>query len=344
MICAVRILTFFILVSVTYLMLAETPPIKLVIQGGAGVLKRDEFTAEKEKAYRDALKEALQIGDTILRKGGKSLDAVEAVIRFMEDSPLFNAGKGSVLNAEGKVEMDASIMDGNMMTAGAVAAVTTIKNPIVAARKVMEKSEHVMMVGAGAEKFAAELGLEIVDPSYFIIERRRQELIKEQQKKKQEQHGGHGGPPSELQSQKEHGTVGAIALDAHGDLAAGTSTGGRTNKLLGRVGDSAIIGAGTYAKNKVCAVSGTGHGEYFMQTVAAFNICALMEHKGLDAKTAAEQVLDEIKALGGDGGVIVLDGRGRHAMVMNTEGMYRGVIDATGAMEVLIFKSEDAAP
>lgn len=309
--------------------------IALVIHGGAGTILREEMTPEKEKAYRDALQAALQSGYAILKKGGTALDAVEAAIRPLEDSPLFNAGKGSVFNSDGKIEMDAAIMDGRTLKAGSVAAVTNIKNPITAARAVMDKSPHVMLIGKGAEEFAAEQSVEIVDPSYFFTDFRYQQLLKEKEKERKQQEQTQPAP----QSQEKHfGTVGAVALDSQGNLAAGTSTGGRTNKHYGRLGDSPVIGAGTYANNKTCAVSATGFGEYFLRTVAAYNISALMEYKGLSVQKAAEQVLQQIQQMGGDGGVIVLDHDGNFALPFNTAGMYRGYMTADGQMRVEIYK------
>ncbi|HSP07095.1 MAG TPA: isoaspartyl peptidase/L-asparaginase [Acidobacteriota bacterium] len=316
--------------------------ITLVIHGGAGTITREEMTPEKEKSCRDDLTRALQAGYAILKKGGNSLDAVEAAVRVMEDSPWFNAGKGSVFNSDGKIEMDAAIMDGSTLKAGAVAAVTDVKNPIRAARAVMEKSSHVFLIGPGAEKFAAEQGLEIVDPKYFYTDFRYQQLLKEKDRERQQKQQPQTQPqsqPPQSEPQEEHfGTVGALALDARGNLAAATSTGGRTNKRYGRVGDSPIIGAGTYANNKTCAVSATGTGEIFLRTVAAYNISALMDFKGLGVKEAADQTMKEVGELGGEGGLIVLDHNGNYALVFNTPGMYRGVITPDGKMDVQIYK------
>ncbi|HET8798032.1 MAG TPA: isoaspartyl peptidase/L-asparaginase, partial [Thermoanaerobaculia bacterium] len=244
----------------------QAPPqakFMLVVHGGAGTITRASMTPELEKQYRETLEQALRAGHAILAKGGSALDAVEATIRVLEDSPLFNAGKGAVFTHEGRNELDASIMDGKTKAAGSVAGVTIIRNPITAARAVMEKSEHVMMVGRGAELFATKMGIEIVDPSYFWTERRWKSLQKELQKEQQ----NHAGPHAELAwgDEKKFGTVGAVALDRAGNLAAGTSTGGMTNKQFGRVGDAPIIGAGTYAENETCAVSATGHGEFFIR-------------------------------------------------------------------------------
>ncbi|MDX5347131.1 MAG: isoaspartyl peptidase/L-asparaginase [Hymenobacteraceae bacterium] len=316
--------------------------ITLVIHGGAGTITRQNMTPEKEKAYQEALDQALQAGYTVLKQGGSSLDAVEAAIVLMENSPLFNAGKGAVFTNEGKNELDASVMDGKTGKAGAVAGITTVKNPVKAARAVMEKSEHVMMVGAGAEKFAAAQNLEIVDPEYFKTETRYQQLqkLKEKEKPVLDHNGGSGQAPELIfiEGQK-FGTVGAVALDAYGNLAAATSTGGMTNKRYGRVGDSPIIGAGTYADNNTCAVSATGHGEFFIRNVVAYDIAALMKYKNMSVQKAAETVvLQKLVQQGGEGGVIALDKKGNIAMPFNTAGMYRGYIKANGTSQVAIYK------
>jgi beta-aspartyl-peptidase (threonine type) len=298
----------------------------LVMHGGAGTITRASLTPELEKQYRDAMKLALQTGNAVLAKGGTSLDAVEAAIRVLEDSPLFNAGKGAVFTHEGKNELDASIMDGKTRRAGAVAGVTIIRNPISAARAVMDKSKHVMMAGRGAELFATKMGLEIVDPSYFWTERRWKALQKELLQE----------APVEP---KKFGTVGAVALDKDGNLAAGTSTGGTTNKQYGRIGDSPIIGAGTYADNKTVAVSCTGDGEYFIRLTVARDIAALVEYKQLSVKEAGNEVImKKLKELGGEGGAIILDHNGNFAMPFNSEGMYRGWIGADGVAHVEIYR------
>lgn len=304
----------------------------LVIHGGAGTITRQSMTAEVEKQYRDTLTEALRTGHAILAKGGTSLDAIEATIRVMEDSPLFNAGKGAVFTHDGKNEMDASIMDGRTKAAGSVAGVTIIRNPITAARAVMEKSEHVMMVGRGAELFATQQGLEIVDPSYFWTERRWKALQKELMQEK---------PRAVLDfaDEKKFGTVGAVALDQHGNLAAGTSTGGMTNKMYGRVGDAPIIGAGTYAENESCAVSATGHGEFFIRWTVAYDIAALVKYRGLSVQQAGDEVIHKkLVPVKGEGGVIILDRNGNFATPFNSEGMYRGHIGADGKPVVAIYK------
>ncbi|PSL30249.1 isoaspartyl peptidase/L-asparaginase family protein [Dyadobacter jiangsuensis] len=336
--------------------------ITLVIHGGAGTITRANMSPEREKAYREGLDLALQKGYEVLKKGGTSVQAVEAAIHVMEDSPLFNAGKGAVFTNEGKNEMDAAIMEGKTLKAGAVAGVTTIKNPISAAIAVMDQSVHVMMAGKGAEQFAKEKGLQIVDPSYFYTEARYKALERAKAQEKteldhnaKEENGGKGGTeeggkgkspsspssPSSLifTEGKKFGTVGCVALDKYGNLAAGTSTGGMTNKRYGRIGDAPIIGAGTYANNATCAVSATGHGEYFIRSVVAHDISALMEYKGLSLADAAnEVVMKKLVERGGEGGVIAVDRNGNVAMPFNSEGMYRGYIKSDGKREILIYK------
>lgn len=309
--------------------------IALVIHGGAGTITRANMSPEAEKQYRETLEQALRTGHAILAKGGSSLDAVEATVRVMEDSPLFNAGKGAVFTHEGRNELDAAIMDGKTKKAGSVAGVTIIKNPITAARAVMEKSEHVMMVGRGAELFATRAGLEVVDPTYFWTERRwkslQNELLKEQGQKPQ--------ASLDFGDEKKFGTVGAVALDRDGNLAAATSTGGMTNKKFGRVGDAPIIGAGTYADNESVAVSATGHGEFFIRWTVAYDIAALVKYRGLTVEQAAHEVIHKkLAPVKGEGGVIVLDRNGNYAMPFNTEGMYRGVIGGDGVARVEIYK------
>jgi beta-aspartyl-peptidase (threonine type) len=311
----------------------------LVIHGGAGVIDRKEMTPEKEAAYHAALDEALRAGHAVLKAHGTSLDAVIVAIRIMEDSPLFNAGKGAVLNAEGFVEMDASLMDGATRKAGAVGGVKHIKNPIELARLVMDKTPHVLLAGNGAEVFAKQQGITLMPPEYFITEHRKQQLERVKKQEAEKAKGKTGSflelPPGNLR----FGTVGAVALDQHGNLAAGTSTGGMVNKRFGRLGDSPIIGAGTYADNATCAVSGTGHGEYFIRCVVSHDIAALMEYKKYSVKKAAEEVvLKKLKALGGTGGVIALDRKGNFAQPFNTDGMHRGYIRADGKPVTAIFK------
>ena len=296
----------------------ESVEFSIAIHGGAGTITRKNMTPEKENAYRSKLKETLNVGYSILNKGGTSLDAVEATIRIMENSELFNAGKGAVFTNAGTNELDASIMDGRNLKAGAVARVKTVKNPISAARKVMEETWHVMLSGDGADKFAKEQGLDIVDPNYFYTQRRWDSLKKIQVEK--------------------HGTVGCVALDKHGNLAAGTSTGGLTNKRWGRVGDSPIIGAGTYANNQTCAVSGTGQGEYFIRGNVAYDVSAIMEYKGKSVGEAAQNVIRKLSDMGGNGGIITMDSKGNISMPFNTAGMYRGFRKAGQAPEIFIYK------
>jgi L-asparaginase / beta-aspartyl-peptidase len=333
----------------------EAKKFRLVVHGGAGTILRETMTPELEKAYRDKLSEALLAGHNILKGGGSGLDAIEATIKILEDSPLFNAGKGAVFTNEGANELDSSIMDGATLKAGAVAGVKHIKNPISLARLVMEKSPHVIMVREGAEAFAKQNGVEMVDPKYFHTERRWKELERAKEKER-EKEGGKKDPTREAapakpsgnrtgaglddeRDENKFGTVGAVALDRAGNLSAGTSTGGMTNKRFGRVGDSPIIGAGTYANNKTCAVSATGHGEYFIRAVVAYDISALMEYKGLSLKDAANAVVnDKLVKLGGEGGVIAIDKDGNIAMPFNSAGMYRGYVLEDGKVVVEIYK------
>ncbi len=302
----------------------------LVIHGGAGNITASNLPAEIAAQYKSELSEVLRHGDSILRDGGTSIDAVESCVRMMEDCPLFNAGKGAVFTAEGKNELDAAIMDGKTGLAGAVAGVTTIKNPISAARAVMEKSNHVMMAGKGAEVFAAENGLEIVDPTYFFTQNRWNDYLKAKSK-----------ADSISNIDKKHGTVGCVAVDIYGNLAAATSTGGMTLKKYGRIGDSPIIGAGTYADNASCAISATGHGEFFIRNVVAYDIAALMKYKGLPlAEAANEVVMQKLRQQGGAGGIIGVDAKGNYTMTFNTAGMFRGYIKSDGEMKVGMFMEE----
>ncbi|HUP48073.1 MAG TPA: isoaspartyl peptidase/L-asparaginase [Thermoanaerobaculia bacterium] len=308
----------------------------LVIHGGAGTITRGSMTAEREKEYRAALEASLRAGHAVLARGGSSLDAVEASVRILEDHPLFNAGKGAVFTHEGRNELDASIMDGRTMRAGSVAGVTIIRNPISAARAVMERSKHVMMAGRGAELFATKMGLEVVDPSYFWTESRWKSLQRQLLRDAEQQPPRTEGLPGEG---TKFGTVGAVAVDREGNLAAATSTGGMTNKQFGRVGDSPIIGAGTYAANESCAVSGTGHGEFFIRWTVSYDIAALMKYRGLSVQQAADEVINrKLKGVGGEGGVIAVDGKGNIAMPFNTEGMYRGWIGPDGVPHVAIYR------
>lgn len=323
--------------------------IALAIHGGAGTIKRENMSAEREAAYRAKLEEALKAGYAILEEGGTSLDAVVEAIQVMEESPLFNAGKGAVFTNEGKNELDAAIMDGATRNAGTVAGITNIKSPVAAARAVMEASPHVMMIGKGAEQFAEEQGLEMVDPSYFYTERRYNQLKRIIDTEKQQlDHDGDAQKDSRQGSlldrkfpDRKFGTVGAVALDQDGNLAAATSTGGMTNKRYGRVGDVPIIGAGTYASNESCAVSATGHGEYFIRSVVAYDIAALMKYKDLSLQQAADEVVeDKLVEFGGGGGIISVDAQGNIAMPFNTSGMYRASMDTDGKMYIGIYEDE----
>jgi beta-aspartyl-peptidase (threonine type) len=308
----------------------ETPVAKpewtLLIHGGAGVMRRAEMTPETDAAFRAGLNDALEAGTKVLASGGEALDAVEAAVRILEDNPNFNAGRGAVLTREGVAELDASIMDGRDRSAGAVAQVRTVKNPIRMARHVMETTGRVMFAGPDVDEMAKAAGFDIVPPEYFITPRRQEAL--------QRAMAGTFVPMD------RYGTVGAVAMDAKGNLAAATSTGGLNAKPPGRVGDSPIIGAGTYADNASCAVSATGDGEYFIRASVARMICARVQMQGMSAKAAAETTLDEVKALGGTGGVIVLSHDGSTALSMNTEGMFRGQADSTGRREVGIYVDE----
>jgi beta-aspartyl-peptidase (threonine type) len=303
----------------------------MVIHGGAGTIERKDMDAETEKAYLQALNDALDTGERILSEGGSSLDAVEATIKNLEDSPLFNAGKGAVFTHEGKNELDASIMNGENQMAGAVGAVTVVKNPISLARAVMEKSPHVMMTGAGAEAFAIECKLDTVHPSYFFTQKRWEGLLNAKREDSLKQAAAGSGD-------KKFGTVGCVALDRKGNIAAGTSTGGMTNKRYNRLGDAPIIGAGTYADNASCGVSCTGHGEYFIRYTVARNIAALMEYKGISLKEACDEIVyKKLVEKGGEGGLIALDKNGNIEMPFNTSGMYRGWAK-NGKREVHIYK------
>ncbi len=311
----------------------DQPPISIVIHGGAGALEPGRYTPAEEAAYKAKLTEALNAGYAVLENGGTALDAIEISIILMEDSPLFNAGKGAVFTREGKNELDASIMDGATRNAGAVAGVTRVKNPILLARAVMENSEHVMFARDGAEKFAKEQNLEFVPKKYFRTENRWNSYKRALKAEKEQKRGS-------LPADFKYGTVGAVALDQRGNLAAGTSTGGMTLKRYGRVGDTPILGAGTFADNNSCAVSSTGHGEYFMRLTIARDICAQVEYAGASVEDAANDVIhNRLEGLGGDGGVIVLDAKGDSAMVFNSAGMFRGVKRNDGApASVSIYK------
>lgn len=311
----------------------------LVIHGGAGTILKSKMTADKEEAYKEKLSEALKAGYAEIKKGKSSVDAVAASIVILEDSPLFNAGRGAVFTADGKNELDASIMFGKDQSAGAVAGVHTIKNPIKAAIAVMQKSEHVMLSGLGAEQFAKEQNLEIVDPKYFWTQDRWDGLQKLKQKESlnTKKKTSQNTLPESYEIDQKFGTVGAVALDRNGNIAAGTSTGGMTNKKYGRIGDTPIIGAGNYANSQV-GISATGWGEYFIRATAARTIAAKMEYQNKDIKTASWETIDEIGKMGGDGGVIALDKDGNIAMPFNTSGMYRGAITDNGEILIEIYQ------
>ncbi|WP_299459897.1 isoaspartyl peptidase/L-asparaginase family protein [uncultured Microscilla sp.] len=314
----------------------------LLIHGGVGTIIKENMTATKEAAYLETLKMALLAGENVLKNAGKATNAVEAAIKVMEDSPLFNAGRGAVFTHEGKNEMDASVMDGNTLDAGAVAGVTQIKNPISVALQVMQHSNHIILIGEGAERFAKQQGCELANPSYFYDEDRFQQLKMAQLHNEVilDHSGESAYQEGNIENEgKKFGTVGAVALDTHRNLAAATSTGGMTNKQFGRVGDTPIIGAGTYAHNKTCAVSCTGHGEYFIKNVVAYDISALMEYKQTTIQEAAEYVIHEkLKQQKGEGGLIALDQKGSYTMAFNTKGMYRGVVSKNHSPKVDIYK------
>ena len=300
----------------------------IAVHGGAGRYDYDQFSEEEKAAYKAGLKDALLAARKVLEANGTALDAVTAAAMSLENNPLFNAGKGAVLNAEGEVELDAAIMRGDTLEAGAVTGIKTVKNPILAARAVMEQSQHVMLQSAGAEAFARSVGLEQVPNSYFITPHRREQLEKAKASK-------------EAMNISKFGTIGAVALDRHGNVAAATSTGGMTNKQWGRVGDSPVIGAGTYADNASCAVSATGHGEYFIRATVARTICALVEYKGLSLEDAANQVVrDKLVKMGGEGGIIAVNTKGDVVLVMNTPGMFRGSLKEGGEPYTAILADE----
>ena len=313
-----KTLTNFLLFFFSSLLISEPKDISIVIHGGAGWFS--SMTEKEIEGIESALNKAADLGYEIMLEGGTSLDAVEKAIIILENNPLFNAGKGSVYTSELKQEMDASIMDGSNLDAGAVASITSVKNPITLARYVMENTEHVMFSSTGAEKIAKEAGLETVSPSYFYSEEKL-----ERAKKK-------------IKADTKMGTVGVVAIDSFGNIAAGTSTGGMTNKKPGRIGDSPIIGAGTWAENGVCGVSGTGHGEYFIRLNVAKEICVLMKYQNLEVKKAAQIVIDRLAAMGADGGVIVLDNMGVPAMVFNTPAMARAYKNSTDYTFVKIYR------
>ncbi len=362
----------------------DAPRWSFAIHGGAGVIERDSLTPEQDAAYRAALHRALEAGSAVLANGGSALDAVQAAIELMEDDPMFNAGRGAVFTAAGRNELDAAVMNGSDLTAGAVAGLTTTRHPIAAARAVMERSPHVMLIGEGADTFAASVGLEQVDPAFFFTERRWRGLetaLRAQNLPIPERPTGAPGPmaentlPAPPLNERKFGTVGAVAIDSEGRLAAGTSTGGMTAKRWGRVGDVPVLGAGTYASNREgCAVSATGSGEYFIRATVARDICARIAAWSLERQwqeerqivqqicsdpntclsvhfpppnpllQAARQEIDEVGALGGEGGVIVMGIDGSPAFAMNTSGMYRGAVSASEPARVAIFGDEDLRP
>ncbi len=310
----------------------EQPDWSIAIHGGAGTLSRDAMTPEREAAYTAALQDALDAGAAVLRDGGTAEDAVLAVITRLEDDPLFNAGRGAVLTWEGGISLDSSLMLGHDLSAGAAAGVSNVRHPILLAQSVMRESPHVLLSGTGAEEFAAEQGLELMDEEWFMTIPRMESLERFRARQL-----------SSLEdAEHRYGTVGAVARDTHGNLAAGTSTGGTTGKRWGRIGDSPLIGAGTYADNRACAVSATGTGEYFIRAGVAQGICTLMRLAGMGPQEAADNLIAEVGELGGDGGVIVVSNRGETAFSFNTSGMYRGRADSTGINEVAIFAPQDA--
>ncbi len=297
----------------------------IVIHGGAGAISKDKMTPELEQQFRDGLVTSLVGGYDILNSGGSSLDAVQTAVNLMEDNPLFNAGKGAVFTSEGRNELDAAIMDGRTLKAGAVAGVRHIKNPITLARLIMDRLPHVLLAGEGAEEFARSQGMEMMPEEYFFTER-RWKMLEETRAK-------------ETASSRGMGTVGAVALDQDGNLAAATSTGGMTNSRYGRIGDSPIIGAGTYANNLTCAISTTGQGEFFMRGVTAYDISAMMEYRGLSLKDASElAIFTKLASLGGSGGLVAIDASGSIALPFNSLGMYRGFYLADGALETAIYR------
>ncbi|QBG36002.1 isoaspartyl peptidase/L-asparaginase family protein [Litorilituus sediminis] len=318
-------------------------PITIAIHGGAGTIEKSRFTPEKEQAYRAKLQQALDVGYAVLAKGGASLDAITAAINVLENSPFFNAGKGAVYTYDETHEMDASIMDGRTRQAGAVAGVKRIENPINLARLVMDESVHVMLSGQGAEQFAQTQGVELVDNTLFDSESRYKSLLKakEKMKKAQQELKDYQAAHQSLATEYKVGTVGAVALDKYGNLAAGTSTGGMTNKRFGRIGDSPVIGAGTFAENQSCAVSATGHGEYFIRYNVAADICARVKYQGKTIQQAGNEVIHKVlMPVGGTGGVIIIDRLGNVALPFNTKGMYRGSKSSSGENFVAIFADE----
>lgn len=331
----IRCLIFLLVICVSFVSVAQDTPGNfspaIVVHGGAGNINRQNVDETEEALLKDELARALQVGYEVLKEGGSSLNAVEETVRYLENSPYFNAGKGAVFNNKGEHELDASVMDGKTLNAGAVAGVKHVKNPISAAIAVMHHTKHVLLAGEGAEEFARTRELEMVDNEYFDTEKRKEHFRRLKQQE--------GEGKIEDAGTHKYGTVGAVALDMYGNIAAGTSTGGLSNKKYGRIGDSPIVGAGTYANNKTCGISSTGIGEYFIRGVIAYDISAIMEYKGKSLDKAARKVVHEkLAEMGGEGGVIGLDRKGNITMVFNTEGMFRGYIDKNGNMEVLMFR------
>ncbi len=323
----------------------------LAIHGGAGTIHRSEMTAALEQEYRNGLQNALQKGWEILSKQGSARDAVEIAVVELENFPLFNAGKGAVFTHEGKNELDAAIMDGLKLKAGAVAFVQNVKNPIKLARLVMERTEHILLAGEGANEFAHEMHVEFESDEYFFTEHRYRQLLTaieagrvqldhstEEVKSQGSRVESQTNPKSQIATPKSLGTVGAVACDSSGNIAAATSTGGMTNKKFGRVGDTPIIGAGAFAENATCAVSCTGHGEYFMLGVTAYDVAARMKYKGLSLKDAAHETIEHLTKIGGEGGLIAVDAAGNIALPFNSEGMYRAFLTADGEMKVQIYR------
>lgn len=320
-----ELMLFLLILTFIPLNIFAQKPYAIAIHGGAGVMSRERMSQERQQEYLFHLDKALEIGEKILKEGRSSTDAVVLVVSYLEDCPLFNAGKGAVFTHKGNIELDASIMEGKTRNAGAIAGVTNIKNPIKAVKLIMDKSEHVMLSGHGASEFAREQGLEMVRNSYFFTKERHQSLkrLRKQQRQK-------------LKSEK-YGTVGCVALDKEGNLCAGTSTGGMMNKRYGRIGDSPIIGAGTWADNNTCAISCTGHGEYFIRLTVARDVASMMEYQGKSLREASHEVLEKLTEMGGTGGFIALDKNGMIEMPFNTSGMFRGYIKSSGDKEIAIF-------
>ncbi len=323
--------------------------IALAVHGGAGTILRSEMTAELEAEYRNGLKNALSKGWEILQAGGSALDAAQEAVVVLENFPLFNAGRGSVFAHDGKNEMDACLMDGETGKAGAVAFVRSVKNPIKLARLVMDKTEHILLAGAGANEFAKEMNVELETDDYFFTDFRFEQFLKARKEgvveldhTPEEVESGEWRVESartenQIQNPKSLGTVGAVACDSFGNIAAATSTGGMTNKKFGRIGDTPIVGAGNYADNATCAVSCTGHGEFFMRAVAAYDVSALMKYKNLSLREAAREVVEKLLAIGGEGGLIAVDAKGNVALPFNSEGMYRGFADSDGKFVIEIY-------